>query len=138
MRWRPGARWWSLQCSPDPIAGLGEGDGVREAELEMEGLEGKGREGEVEEREGREGKGVDPTKFGRKSTPLIVWYKKRFITIVVKPLRSTIRTDCQAKLHCTPYIYNRTQNSTEKIQQTTIQDSNNIEQLADRRLDLRA
>ena len=59
MRWRPGARWWSLQCSPDPIAGLGEGDGVREAELEMEGLEGKGRGGRGKGGKGGKGSGPD-------------------------------------------------------------------------------
>jgi len=67
---RPGPRWGSLQCSPDPLAGLGEGKGIR-----RDGI-GKGRNGkrmdggEGRERRGGKGKGRDPNKFHEKLTPL--------------------------------------------------------------------
>jgi len=68
---RPGPRWGSLQRSPDPLAGLGEGKGIRrEGNWERKEGKGNGREGrgerEAKERRGgergrgeREGEGPD-------------------------------------------------------------------------------
>jgi len=58
---RPGPRWASLQCSPDPLAGKGEGPQggkrIGGRERERKGRAGNGRgghSGKGERREGRE------------------------------------------------------------------------------------
>jgi len=63
----PGPRWGSLQCPPDPLAGLGGGKGIRrEGNWERKkgkgkggGERGKGRMG-GERRGEKEGEGPDP------------------------------------------------------------------------------
>jgi len=72
----PGPRWGAYSAPPDPLAGLGGGEGDEEGgELGKEGREREGRGGDRgKEREGEgegKGKGRDPAKFREKLTPLV-------------------------------------------------------------------